>query len=104
MSKGFLKKCVDNLKLIAPITLIGAIVFSIIGLIIWFVFNHLPLILAILITYIILTLLVTYIFTYFVYDNSNEVKEEKPKKKSKKKKNKNDEDDVVLPFMPRDED
>lgn len=88
MSKGFLKKCLENLKLVAPLMLAGFVVFGLLGLGIWAIFHYTNIIIGFIATYILCTLFGTWLFTSFVYDEDAE------KKKS-------EENDIPnLPFMP----
>lgn len=88
MSKGFLKKCFENLKLVAPLMLAGFVVFGLLGFGIWAIFHYTNIVFGFIATYLVCTLFATWLFTSFVYDEDEEKKE-------------NEEDEVPdLPFMP----
>ena len=88
MSKGFIKKCFENLKLVAPLMFAAFVVFGLLGWGIWAIFHFTNIIIGFIATYIVVTLFGTWLFTSFVYDEDEEKKDVKPEIPD-------------LPFMPK---
>lgn len=97
MIKGFLKKFLNDLKLIAPLSLLVFIIISLITFIGVLLFKHLHVALALLVFFVIITLMATLVYTLCSYDPNTAAE---PKEKKRKKKGEEELADI-LPFMPK---